>query len=479
MLARPQTTQIHSIDIQAGDDIEFEDQIKERFTMSTRRQLALNLFIYPDGHHEAAWRYKGSAVDRVLDVTYYQELAQRAETHKFDAVFFADGPALADNVRYAQRFRFEPVTLLTAIAAATKRIGLIGTASTTYTEPYNLARQFASLDHFSGGRAGWNIVTTSSPQAAQNFGLPEHPPHHERYDRAREYLDVITRLWDSWEDDAVVNDPASGVFADTSKIHALNHVGKHFRVRGPLNVPRSPQGRPVYVQAGSSDDGRAFAARFAEAIFTAHQTLGSAQEFYADIKRQARAFDRHPGQIKILPGISPFIGSTQAEADRQQEEFNALIQPEFSLTQLRQMIGLDLSGYDLDGPFPRHLIDTNGARGVASRFKLVVDIIDRENPTVRQLIQRLAGARGHWVIAGTPEKIADNIQTWFENGAADGFNVMPPWLPGGFDIFAEQVVPILRKRGLFREDYTGTTLREHYGLARPASVYSTEVKATA
>jgi FMN-dependent oxidoreductase (nitrilotriacetate monooxygenase family) len=440
--------------------------------MSDRRQLALNLFIYPGGHHEAAWRYKGSATDRVLDIAYYQELAQRAEAHKFDAIFFADGPALADNVRYAQRFRIEPITWLSAIAAVTRRIGLIATASTTYTEPYNLARLFASLDHISGGRAGWNIVTTSAPQAAQNFGRPEHPPHGERYERAREYLDVITRLWDSWEDDALINDPVSGIFADSDKIHTIDHVGKHFRVRGPLNIARSPQGRPVYVQAGSSDDGRAFAAHFAEAIFTAHQTLGSAQEFYADIKRQAGAFGRSPGQIKILPGISPFIASTQAEADRLQEEFNDLIQPEYSLTQLRQMTGLDLTGFDLDRPFPRHLIDTSSARGVASRFKLVVDIVDREKPTIRQLVQRLAGARGHWVIAGPPEKIADNIQTWFENGAADGFNVMPPWLPGGFNVFAEQVVPLLRKRGLFRDDYAGKTLRAHYGLDRPASVFA-------
>src|SRR3977135_416174 len=369
--------------------------------MSQRRQLSLNLFIYPGGHHEAAWRHKDSASDRSLDVTYYQELAQRAEAHKFDAVFFADGPALADNVRYAQRFRLEPITLLTAIASATKRIGLIATASTTYTDPYNLARLCAQLDAIRRGRAGWNICTMSTPQAAQNFGLPEHPPHHERYERAREYLDVITRLWDSWEDDAVINDPASGIFADTGKIHAIDHIGKHFRVRGPLNISRSRQGSPVYVQAGSSDDGRAFAARFAEAIFTAHQTLASAQEFYADIKRQARSFDRHPDQIKILPGISPFIASTQVEADRLQDEFNELIQPEYSLTQLRQMIGLDLSGFDLHGPFPRHLIDPSGAHGVASLFKLVIDIVDRENPTVRQLVQRLAGARGHWVIAGT------------------------------------------------------------------------------
>ena len=250
--------------------------------MSKRRQLSLNFFIYPDGHHEAAWRHNASASDRILDVTYYQELAQRAEAHKFDAVFFADGPALADNVRYAQRFRLEPITLLTAIAAATTRIGLIATASTTYTEPYNLARLFASLDHISSGRAGWNIVTTSSPQAAQNFGLPEHPPHHERYERAREYLDVITRLWDSWEDDALVNNPASGVFADTGKIHAINHVGRHFRVRGPLNISRTPQGRPVYVGRRPrlcralcrSDLHRAPDARQRAGILCRHQAAG-------------------------------------------------------------------------------------------------------------------------------------------------------------------------------------------------------------
>lgn len=447
--------------------------------MTDRRQLALNLFIYYGGHHEAAWRYKGSSASRALDITYYQQLARTAERAKFDAIFFADGPALADNVQYAQRFRFEPITLLSGIATATSHIGLIATASTTYYEPYNLARLFASLDHISGGRAGWNIVTTSTAQAAQNFGLSEHPPHHERYERAKEFLDVVSALWDSWEDDAVLNDPNLGVFADTAKIHQLNHVGKYFRVRGPLNLPRSPQGRPVYVQAGSSEDGRSFAARFAEAIFTAHQTLASAQEFYADIKRQARALERSPDQVKILPGISPFIGSTQAEADRLQDEFDELIQPEYSLAQLRQMLGLDLAGYDLDGPFPRHLLDTDGARGAASRFKLVVDIVDREKPTIRQLIRRLAGARGHWVIAGPPEKIADNIQTWFENGAADGFNVMPPWLPGGFDLFTEHVVPILRKRGLFRTEYTGTTLRDHYGLDRPASSFSHDIQASA
>ncbi|ACL57638.1 LLM class flavin-dependent oxidoreductase [Methylobacterium nodulans] len=436
------------------------------------RQLALNLFIYPGGHHEAAWRYRESEPRRVLDISYYQELARRAEAAKFDAIFFADGPSLPENVRYSSRVRFEPVTWLTAIAAVTSRIGLIGTASTTYNEPYNLARLFASLDHISNGRAGWNIVTTSDAGAAQNFGLPEHPPHGDRYDKAREFLDVVTKLWDSWEDDALVADPASGVFADGDKVHRIDHVGKHYRVRGPLNVSRSPQGRPVYVQAGSSEDGRSFAARHAEAIFTAHQTLASAQAFYADIKTRAGALGRRPEHIRILPGISPFIGSTQAEADRLEEEIDALIQPAASLEQLKRMLGVDLSGYDLDGPFPRHVIDRQGPNGVASRFQLVMDIVDREAPTLRGLIKRLAGARGHWVLAGTPDRIADAIQTWFESGAADGFNVMPPWLTGGFDIFVAEVVPILRKRGLFRAEYAGTTLRDHYGLPRPESGYA-------
>jgi FMN-dependent oxidoreductase (nitrilotriacetate monooxygenase family) len=443
------------------------------------RQLNLNLFIYPGGHHEAAWRYKDSQPERMLDIAFYQDLAREAEAAKLDAVFFADGPALADNIRYASRFRLEPLTWLSAIAAVTSRIGLIGTASTTYTEPYNLARQFASLDHLSGGRAGWNIVTTSAANAAQNFGLSTHPVHADRYDRAREYLDVVTRLWDSWEDDALIVDRASGIFADTDKIHAIDHVGRHFRVAGPLNTPRTPQGRPVYVQAGASDDGRAFAARHAEAIFTAHQTLANAQEFYGDIKRQAAGFGRNPDHIKILPGISPFIGSTEAEAKRLEQEFNDLIQPEYSLGQLQRMIGLDLSRHDLDAPFPRHLIDTNNELGVASRFQVVLDIVDREAPTIRQLIQRLAGGRGHRVVAGTPKQIADTMQDWFQNGAADGFNVMPPDLPGGFELFAAQVVPILRRRGLFRKDYAGTTLRDHFGLPRPESVYAHPLRASA
>ncbi|MFE5397823.1 LLM class flavin-dependent oxidoreductase [Streptomyces sp. NPDC056568] len=437
--------------------------------MSTRT-LHLNLFVYPGGHHEAAWRHPHTDPGRLLDIRFYQDLARRAEAAAFDAVFFADGPSLADNVRYASRFRLEPFTWLSAIAAATERIGLIATASTTYTEPYNLARLFASLDHLSGGRAGWNIVTTGAPQAAGNFGLDEHPVHAERYDRAHEFVDVVNKLWDSWEDEALVVDQRTGVFADTDRIHEINHTGRHLKVRGPLNLPRSPQGRPVHVQAGSSEDGRAFAAAYAEAVFTAHQTLGSAQDFYADLKTRAASLGRDPDRLLVLPGISPFIGSTEAEARALHREFDELTQPEYSLHLLQRLLGLELSADELDGPVPRRLIETRGERGNGSRFRLVLDIIDREQPTVRELLHRLAGARGHRVVAGTPEQVADQIQEWFDHGAADGFNIMPPWLTGGFDLFADQVVPLLRARGLFREAYEGGTLREHYGLPRPAAV---------
>ncbi|MFG1285562.1 LLM class flavin-dependent oxidoreductase [Xanthobacter versatilis] len=447
---------------------------------SPGRQLVLNLFIYPGGHHEAGWRYPGASPERLLDITYYQDLARSAEAAKLDAVFFADGPAQVDNIRYASRFRIEPLTWLAAIAAATTHIGLIGTASTTYYEPYNLARLYASLDHLSGGRAGWNIVTTAVPQASGNFGLAETPSHAERYARAAEFLDVVTKLWDSWEDDALVADPISGVFADDARIHPIEHVGRHFRVKGALNTPRSPQGRPVYVQAGSSDDGRSFAARYAEAIFTAHQTVESAQGFYADIKKQAHSLGRNPDHVKILPGISPYIGSTEAEAKRLYDEVNDLIQPAYSITQLKQITGVDFTGHPPDGVVSLDAFaDAGPDRTVASRFQLVVDIVKREKPTLRQLIDRLAGARGHYVVVGTPEKIANEIQLWFEKGAADGFNVMPPWFRGGFDLFTSQVVPILRKRGLFRSEYTGKTLREHYGLPRPESLYASEARATA
>lgn len=437
----------------------------------SERQLHLNAFIYPAGHHEAAWRHPDSRPDRIYDVTYYQEIGRTAEAATLDAVFFADGPALRTDVRYNAAPGLEPITLLTAIASATTRLGLIATASTTYYEPYNLARLFSSLDHISGGRAGWNIVTTGTDLAAANFGLDRHPDHTERYARAREFVDAVVGLWNSWDDDAVLLDRAAGIYADPDKIHRIDFRGEYLRVRGPFNAARTPQGHPVLVQAGASNDGRAFAARYAEAIFTAHQRLEDAQTFYADIKRRARDFGRDPEHVKILPGISPFIADTEAQAKQLQREFNELTVPEYGLGQLESLAGESLRNLALDEPVPAELFADAGdvTDNAASRRQVIAGIVTREQPTLRGLLHRLAGARGHRVFAGTPEQVADTIEDWFRHGAADGFNVMPPYYPGGLDVFTSTVVPILRSRGLFRTEYTGTTLRDHFGLPRPGS----------
>lgn len=437
------------------------------------RQLHLNAFIYPPGHHEAAWRHPRSQPERIYDVEYYREIGRAAEAAKFDAVFFADGPALRQEPLYAAAGRLEPITLLTAISQATERIGLIATASTTYSEPYNLARLFSSLDFLSGGRAGWNIVTTSADSAAENFGLSAHPDPADRYRRAAEFVDTTTRLWDSWEDDAIVLDRENGIYTDLDKVHRAEFVGEHLSVRGAFTAPRSPQGYPVLVQAGASDDGRSFAARYAEAIFTAHQSLENAQAFYTDIKSGAAALGRNPDHVVILPGISPFIGGTEAEAKALEQEFNELTVPAYGLKQLQAMVGADLSGLELDAPVPLDLFGDAGAvtSNKRSRKQVVAGIVDRDRPTLRGLLHSLAGARGHRVFVGTPEQVADTIEDWFAHGAADGFNVMPPYYPGGLTDFTETVVPILQQRGLFRTEYTGSTLRDHFGLPRPENQF--------
>ncbi|WKX15987.1 LLM class flavin-dependent oxidoreductase [Streptomyces sp. NL15-2K] len=432
------------------------------------------MFFCPCGHHEAAWRHPDSEPHRLMDIDYYISFARQVEAARFDAIFFADSVDLPKTVRFASRLQIEPLTWLSAIAATTSRVGLIATASTTYSEPYNLARLFASLDHLSKGRAGWNIVTTQHVEAAGNFGLPAHPPHSDRYRRATEFIDVVSKLWDSWEDEALVVDSVSGMFADTDRIHGIEYSGEFFSVAGPLNTPRTPQGRPVYVQAGSSDDGRAFAARHAEAVFTAQPHFGGAKAFYADIKRLAARAGRSPDEVLILPGMSPVIGSTEAEAKARQRELDELIQPEHMLGTWNKTLGVELTAADLDRPFPVDSLDMTGERGASGRVQVIVDLVRRERLTARQLMQRLAHARGHWALVGTPEQVADNIELWFKDGAADGFNVMPHQLPTDFALFAEFVLPILQARGLFRTEYSGTTLREHYGLARPRSRYSVE-----
>jgi FMN-dependent oxidoreductase (nitrilotriacetate monooxygenase family) len=441
--------------------------------MSGTRQLHFNAFLMSSGHHEAAWRLPQSNPFASTDLEHWRHLAQVAERAAFDSLFLADGPALWGLPRYRPAGALEPTVLLTALAMATSRIGLIATASTTYNAPYNLARRFASLDHVSGGRAGWNIVTTAERSSALNFGLDDRPSHHERYRRATEFVDVSIRLWDSWEDGAEIGDKAAGRYADAGRIHPVNYAGEYYRVQGPLNVPRSPQGRPLLVQAGSSEDGREFAARYAEAIFTAQQTLDDAQRFYADIKQRARRLGRDPDKVKVLPGIVPVIGSTEAEARALDAELEELIIPEYGLAQLSRVLEVPAGTLQLDRPLPEEVFGRPRVEGAQSRFDLVTELGRRENLTVRQLITRLGGGRGHRTFTGTPEQVADTIEDWFERGAADGFNVMPPVLPAGLEAFAEHVLPVIRKRGLFRTEYSGRTLREHYGLPRPDSQYAT------
>ncbi|MDF5752096.1 LLM class flavin-dependent oxidoreductase [Spongiactinospora sp. TRM90649] len=436
-------------------------------------KLHLNAFLMGVGHHEAAWRHPRTDPSRLRDVRHYQELATIAERGLLDSVFLADGVALRGDVRYNALGGLEPLTLLSALATVTEYIGLIATVSTTYNEPYHVARKFASLDHISGGRAGWNIVTSASEAEAHNFGV-ERPAHARRYARAGEFLDVATKLWDSWEDDAIVQDREGGRYADAEKIHAVEHRGEHFAVRGPLNTARPPQGRPLLVQAGSSEDGKEFAARHAEAVFTAQQTLADAQAFYTDIKGRLGAYGRRPGDLLVLPGISPIIGDTERAALLLEKELEDLLIPAYGLRQLSHMTGIDLGEDSLDGPLPDIGTDTEGAQ---SRRRLVVELARRENLTVRGLLARLAGGRGHRVVAGTPEQIADQLQEWYEAGAADGFNIMPPILPGGLADFVDHVVPVLQARGLFRTEYEGRTLRENYGLARPESRYAGRVAA--
>ena len=436
----------------------------------TKRQMNLNLFLMSTGHHEASWRHPETHPDRVLDIRYYQKLAQTAEQAKLDSVFLADGLASWNGSKHSLQGGLEPFTFLSALSAVTERIGLIGTVSTTYNEPFHVARKFASLDHISAGRAGWNIVTSGSEIEAQNFGREEHLEHHSRYARAQEFLEVTTKLWDSWEDDARIIDKSSGIFADPDKIRPIEHRGEWFAVHGPLNVPRPPQGHPLLVQAGSSEDGKTFAAQWAEAIFTAQQTLEDAQAFYTDVKSRAIRYDRSPDALKILPGISAVIGATEAEAKEKEAYLHELIAPERALRQLSGILKVDLFDYPLDGPLPK-LPPVEEINGHKSRFQLVSDLAQRENLTIRQLIFRLAGGRGHHTFAGTALQVADELESWFEGGAADGFNIMPATLPGGLDDFVLQVVPELQRRGLFRTEYTGTTLREHYGLPRPANQF--------
>ena len=435
------------------------------------RQLHLNLFVMGRGHHEGAWRHPRASTQALTDIDYYESIARKAEAGRFDSIFFADALAIGGQMEFVAKGGLEPLTLLAALARATERIGLIATASTTYYEPFNLARLFSSLDHISHGRVGWNIVTSWVQGAAENFGYVQMPDHAERYARAREFLEVALKLWDSWAEDAIVDDAAAGRYVRPGRIRPIDHLGQYHQVAGPLNIPRSPQGRPVLVQAGSSPTGKAFAAQYAEAIFTAHLEKESAVRFYRDIKQGVEEYGRNPRRVLVLPGISPVIGSTESEARRIQEELDELTAPQAGLAHLSNRFGgHDFSHLDLDHPLsPDDFPDPGKVQAAQSRAGVITALVARERPTLRQLLRKLAGARGHLAVAGTPEQVADLIQDWVETGAADGFNVMPPVLPGLLDDFVEQVIPLLQQRGLFRREYAGSTLREHYGLDVPAN----------
>jgi FMN-dependent oxidoreductase (nitrilotriacetate monooxygenase family) len=436
--------------------------------MTERRMLKLGAFMRPASIHTAAWRYPGAFPDANFNLQHMVRFAQTLERGKFDAFFMADHLAVLNMPMAAlQRSHtstsFEPLTLLPALAMVTKHLGLIATASTTFDAPYHIARRFASLDHISGGRAGWNIVTTSNPDAALNFGLEEHVEHDERYRRAREFFDVVTGLWDSWADDAFVRDVEKGIFFDPAKLHVLDHKGEHLSVKGPLNIARPVQGWPVIVQAGASDAGRQLAAETAEAIFASQNNLADAQAFYADVKARAAAAGRNPEHLKVLPGCFVVVGDSLADAQAKRARLDSLVHPDSGIASLSIALGCDASGFDLDKPLPAELPPTNQSLSGRER---VLTMAAREGLTVGQLAQRFGAHYGGLSMMGTPADIADQMQAWLEQRGCDGFNIMFPFLPEGLDDFVDRVVPELQRRGIFRTEYEGATLRDNLGLPR-------------
>jgi alkanesulfonate monooxygenase len=435
--------------------------------MSMSRQLRLGAFMRPVSIHTGAWRYPGAFPDANFNFAHLKRFAQTLERGHFDAFFMADHLAVLNMPLEALKrshtvTSFEPFTLLSALAAVTERIGLVATGSTTFDEPYHIARRFASLDHISGGRAGWNIVTTSNPDAALNFGLEDDMLHGERYARAREFYDVVTGLWDSFADDAFIRDVENGIYFDPNKMHVLNHKGKYLSVRGPLNIARPVQGWPVIVQAGASEAGRQLAAETAEVVFAAGSNLGNGQRFYADIKGRMEKVGRHRDHLKILPGALVVVGETQQEAREKRERLDSRVNYANAIASLSIALGHDASGFDPDGPLPE-IPETNASKSGRER---VIEMARRENLNVRQLAQRLGGYGG-LAFVGTPSTIADQMQEWLFSEASDGFNVMFPYLPEGINDFVDRVVPELQRRGIFRRNYEGKTLRENLGLPRP------------
>jgi alkanesulfonate monooxygenase len=439
--------------------------------MESDRKLHLGAFMRPISIHTGAWRYPGAIPDANFNFAVIRDSIKKLEKARFDAFFMADHLAVLNMPIEALRrshtvTSFEPLTLLSALAAVTERIGLIATASTTFDDPYHIARRFASLDHLSAGRAGWNIVTTANPDAALNFGYETQMEHDERYERAREFYDVVSGLWDSFADDAFVRDVASGIYFDPQRMHVLDHKGRYLSVRGPLNIARPVQGRPVIVQAGSSEAGRQFAAETAEVIFAAERTLESAQAFYRDVKFRAQRAGRDPTQLIILPGALVVVGDSDAQAREKRERLDALVHYESGIGSLNSMLNYDVSGFDPDGPLPE-IPETNASKSSRDR---IVKLAKSELLTIRQLAQK-AGSYAGLAFVGTAASIADQMEEWLKSEGSDGFNIMFPWIPGGLDDFVEGVIPELQRRGLFRREYEGRTLREHLGLPRPKNQY--------
>ena len=433
------------------------------------RQMKLGAFMRPTTIHTGAWRYPGAQADANFNLAAITRFAQRLEDAKFDAFFMADHLAVLNMPVEALRrshtvTSFDPLTLLPALAVQTRHLGLIATASTTFEPPYMIARRFASLDHISGGRAGWNIVTTSNPDAALNFGLDEHMEHDERYARAREFFDVVTGLWDSFADDAFIRDVESGLFFEPEKMRAINHKGKYLSVRGPLNIARPVQGWPVIVQAGASEAGRQLAAETAELIFAAGGRLEDDQAFYADVKGRAEKAGRDPESLKILPGAFVVVGETDDEARDKRLKLDSFVHYESAIASLSIALGVDASRFDPDGPLPE-IPPTNQSRSGQAR---TIALARRENLTVRQLAQRLGGYAGAGFV-GSVKTVADGLERWFVERGCDGFNVMFPYVPEGLEDFVTKVVPELQRRGLFRREYEGPTLRDNLGLKRPAN----------
>ena len=431
------------------------------------KKLHLGAFMRPASIHTAAWRYPGAFADANFNLKHMVRFIQALEAAKFDAFFMADHYAVLNMPIEALKrshtvTSFEPLTLLSALAMVTERIGLIATASTTYNDAWHVARKFASLDHISGGRAAWNLVTTANPDAALNFGHDEHMAHGERYIRAREFFDVVTGLWDSFADDAFIRDQASGIFMDPAKMHVLDHKGEELSVRGPVNIARPPQGWPVIVQAGSSEAGKQIAAETAEAVFAASPNFADGQRFYADVKGRMRPIGRNPDHLKILPGCLVVVGETEAEARAKRATLDGLVHYDSAIAALSIALGMDARTLDPDAPLPE-IPDTEASKSGRER---AINLARRENLTVRQLAQRLGGYGGNAMV-GTPVQIADEMQRWLEGEACDGFNIMFPFLPQGLDEFCTMVVPELQRRGIFRTEYEGATLRENLGLPRP------------